>query len=85
MDCAGNAFVTGVTAASGISGHRRTGAFDTSFRRESDAFVTKLNPAGSALLYSTFLGRGNDEIGEGIAIDPAGSAYVAGTTRPNWI
>src|SRR5207244_8312216 len=45
-----------------------------------DAFVTMLNPAGSALLYSTYLGGSGDEQGTGIAIDSSGNAYVTGNT-----
>jgi uncharacterized protein (TIGR03437 family) len=54
----------------------------------SDAFVTKLNPAGSALVYSTYLGGSDQEnVGDGdflnhdIAVDIAGNAYVTGSTR----
>ena len=46
----------------------------------SDAFVTKLNPSGTALVYSTFVGGFKDEQGRGIAIDSSGSAYVTGIT-----
>jgi len=45
-----------------------------------DAFVSKINPSGSALVYSTYLGGSNDDYGEGIAVDSSGAAYVAGTT-----
>src|SRR5204863_7876976 len=45
-----------------------------------DAFVTKLNAAGSNLLYSTYLGGGSSDWGQRIAVDAAGSAYVAGNT-----
>ena len=45
---------------------------------ERDVFVFKLNPSGTALLYSTFLGGNGDDAGSAIAIDMAGSAYVAG-------
>ena len=45
-----------------------------------DAFVTKLNPGGSALLYSTYLGGSGDDGGLGIAVDSRGSAYVTGGT-----
>ena len=46
-----------------------------------DAFVAKLNPAGSALVYSTYLGgSGNDASGYGIAVDTSGNAYVTGWT-----
>ena len=46
-----------------------------------DAFVTKLNPAGSALVYSTYLGGAGVDAGRGIAVDAAGNAYVTGTTN----
>ena len=47
--------------------------------------MTKLNAAGSALVYSTFLGGSNSERGSGIAVDSAGNAYVTGRTEsPNF-
>jgi hypothetical protein len=55
-----------------------------------NAFITKLNPAGNALAYSTFLGTGNTA-GEAIAVDSSGRAYVAGNSpnllcagNPSW-
>jgi hypothetical protein len=60
-----------------------TGAFDTTYNGNTDAFVTKLNPslAGPAsLLYSTFLGGGLHDQAYGIAVDAVGSAYVTGET-----
>ncbi len=48
--------------------------------RFPDAFVTKLNPTGSALVYSTFLGGGGPDSGNAIAVDGSGSAYVTGLT-----
>jgi len=45
-----------------------------------DAFVVKLNPAGSALVYSTLLGGSGGESGNAIAVEPSGSAYVVGYT-----
>ena len=39
----------------------------------TDAFVTKLNPAGTALLFSTYLGGGADDVGKGIAVHPTDS------------
>lgn len=47
----------------------------------SDAFVIKLNPAGSSYDYATCLGGSRDDEATGIAIDAGGSAYVVGTTR----
>src|SRR3990172_826139 len=46
-----------------------------------DAFVGKLNPAGTLLLYATYLGGGYDDRASSLAIDAAGAAYVAGYTR----
>ncbi len=46
-----------------------------------DAFVAKLNPDGSALVYSTYLGGGRLDRAFGIALDSAGNAYVAGPTN----
>jgi uncharacterized protein (TIGR03437 family) len=45
-----------------------------------NAFVTKLNPDGTSLVYSTFIGGSGSDTANGIAIDPSGSAYIAGTT-----
>ena len=42
--------------------------------------MTKLNAAGTALVYSTYLGGSDDDVGNGIAVDAAGSAYVTGAT-----
>ena len=44
-------------------------------------FVAKLNPGGTALVYSTYLGGSSDEFTGGIAIDVSGAVYVGGTTR----
>jgi len=48
-----------------------------------DAFVSKLNPAGNVLVYSTYLGGRFDDSGEGIAVNPIspGFAYIMGSTR----
>ena len=87
VDAAGNAYVTGSTQQLTFPSDFPTtaGAFDTTHNGNQDAFVTKLNPAGSALVYSTFLGGSNDEFGRGIAVDTSGSAYVTGITgSPNF-
>src|SRR5213079_3178939 len=46
----------------------------------SDAFVAKINAAGTALAYSTYLGGSSDDGGQGNAVDAAGNAYVTGYT-----
>ena len=57
-----------------------SGSFDPSHNGQDDAFVVKLNPAGSGLLYATFLGGSGGDAASVIAVDAAGSAYVAGDT-----
>ena len=78
LDSAGHAYVTG---GAGAGFPTTPGAFQTTFGGGSNAYVTKLNTAGSALLYSTYLGGTNffaGEAGFGIAVDSAGNAYVTG-------
>src|SRR5262249_33487313 len=60
--------------------------FDTTFNGgTSDVYVTKLNSAGNALLYSTFIGGSGVDEARSIAIDSAGNAYLAGyTTSANF-
>ena len=78
LDAAGNAYVTGQADA----GFPVTpGAFQTSFNGVNDAFVTKLNSTGTALVYSTFLGGSATEFGAGIAVNEAGNAYVTGVSN----
>ena len=82
VDGMGRAYMTGTTQSANYP--TTTGAFDTSFSGasggNSDAFVSKLNASGSALVYSTFLGGTVDESGRGITVDGSGRAYVAGIT-----
>src|SRR5438876_73683 len=81
VDAAGNAYVTGHTESRNFP--TTTGAFQTGFgggamsSGQGDAFVTKLNPAGSALVYSTYLGGSGPDDGKGIAVDAAGNAVRA--------
>lgn len=78
-DAAGNAYVTGYTQS--LDFPVTAGAFDTSANGGIDVFVSKLNPAGSALVYSTFLGGVANDIGNAIAVDASGNAYIAGHTE----
>lgn len=80
VDSSGNAYVTGRTGC--LDFPTTVGAFQTSYGGGSiDTFVAKLNPAGSALVYSTYLGGAEDDAGFGIALDPLGNFYVAGYTN----
>lgn len=76
VDSDGNAYVAGRTVSSDFP--TTPGAFQTTFGGSSDAFVTKLNASGSALVYSTYLGGPGTAKATGIAIDSAGSAYITG-------
>jgi Beta-propeller repeat len=81
----GSAYITGLTTS--IDFPTTPGAFDTTHNGGYDAFVVKLNAAGSALVYSTYLGGGDDENYHGgvsyggIAIDENDQAYVTGLTK----
>jgi len=78
VDSAGNAYVTGVT---GSTNFPLASAIQGAFGGGSvDAFVAKLNTAGLALTFSSYLGGSGDDEGNGIAVDSAGNAYVAGDT-----
>ncbi|MEE9533318.1 MAG: SBBP repeat-containing protein, partial [Acidimicrobiia bacterium] len=81
VDAAGSAYVTGSTDSGGATPFPTTvGAFDTLFAGVTDAFVTKVNAAGSALTYSTYLGGSDIDRGNGIALDSVGNVYVTGDT-----
>lgn len=84
VDQAGDAFVTGQTMSTDFP--TTAGAFDTTYNDTAtsgvrgDAFVTKLNPDGSGLVYSTYVGGTARDVGNAIAIDGDGNAYLAGST-----
>jgi len=79
VDSLRNAYVTGQTDSTNFP--TTPGAFQTGFGSGLvDAFVTKLNPTGSALSYSTYLGGGSFDSGQGIAVDGSGNAYATGYT-----
>lgn len=88
VDERGSAYLTGDTYSldfpvlHGVQRQNRSacrGAFGGQARCD-DAFVARLNPAGNALIYSTYLGGNGGDTGNGIALDSAGDAYVTGET-----
>jgi len=82
VDAAGNAYVVGVARSIDFPVQN---AYSSSLAGSTDAFVTKLDPTGSALVYSTYLGGSGNERGLGIAVDSVGQAYVTGwTTSTNF-
>ena len=78
IDPSGNAYVTGYTKSSDFP--MKNAVQPTFASGYTDAFVTKLDPTGSSLIYSTYLGGTNQDSGWGIAVDQNDNAYVAGTT-----
>ena len=78
VDSLGNAYITGLTRSSDFP--TTAGALQTTSGGGFDAFISKLNSSGSALIYSTYLGGSNDDVGFGIAVDTLGNAYVNGYT-----
>jgi uncharacterized protein (TIGR03437 family) len=85
LDLSGNCYVTGFTASTDypvtVGAPQTTGKQRSQEGAVYDAFVTKLNSSGSALVYSTFLGGSNQDTGFTIAVDSGGNAYVGGNTN----
>ncbi len=78
VDGSGNAYLTGWTYSTNFP--VTSGSRQPVLGGGRDAFVAQLNPSGSALLYSTYLGGSGHDSGNAIAVDAAGNAYIAGDT-----
>jgi hypothetical protein len=80
VDGTGAAYLSGT--ANSLDFPTTPGAFDRVASNYGKAYVAKLDPTGSTLIYSTLLGgsQGSGENGGGIAVDSVGNAYVDGTT-----
>ncbi|MCK5561676.1 MAG: SBBP repeat-containing protein [Thermoplasmata archaeon] len=79
IDSSDNAYVTGYTHSSNFP--YTLGSYDTTYNLNCDVFVLKLNPIGSTLMYSTYIGGNDDDRGYGIALDSTGNVYVTGYTQ----
>jgi len=77
VDSSGSVYVTGYTGAQDFPTVNPIQAANHGIH---DAFVTKISPDGSGLIYSTYLGGSSDDYGWGIAVDLAGNAHVTGDT-----
>ena len=89
VDDEGNVYVAGNTSSGDFP--FTTGAYDTTYNGipnstfHGDIFVTKLNKEGNGLIYSTYLGGNESEVGEGLAVDKEGCAYVyTGTSSSDY-
>jgi hypothetical protein len=78
VDTNGYTYITGSTMSSNFP--TTSGAYDTTYNGGSDAFITKLSPAGDTLIYSTFIGGTNNDQGSGIVVDANGYIYITGET-----
>lgn len=78
LDAAGNVYVTGATDSVNFPGTPLAGG--TPSAGQHQAFVTKINPGGNAVVYSVYFGGSLSEEGRGIAVTAAGEAFIAGNT-----
>ncbi|MEI9814350.1 MAG: SBBP repeat-containing protein [Acidobacteriota bacterium] len=90
IDGAGAVYATGLTMSTDFpvssSAYQKTFAGPSTLSSSragtfGDAFVTKLDPAGNRLVYSTYLGAGDDDMAGAIAVDSSGNVFVAGMTK----
>jgi len=77
VDTSGNAYITGGTVSTNFP---TVSAIQGSYVGNYDAFATKINSSGTALIYSTYLGGSGEDVGFGIAIDTSRNAYITGYT-----
>jgi hypothetical protein len=85
LDTIGDAFVTGSTSSTnfptgGTVGAQKPTPNQGTYGGDTDAFVTKMRYDGEAIVYSTYLGGNNFDIGNGIALDSSSDAYIVGST-----
>ena len=88
VDANGNAYIVGTSASLNFPTTagtiKPTALPSTNNQFWYDAFVTKINPAGTALVFSTYFGgRNGSEIGTGAAVDANGNVLLSGTTAAN--
>jgi hypothetical protein len=79
VDSSGNAYITGNTQSNDASFPVISGPFLV-YEGFTDAFVAKVNPSGTALLYCGYIGGSSEDYGYGIAVDGTGNAYITGYT-----
>ena len=82
VDGAGNAYVAGDTASAETSFPVAVGP-DLTYNQSGDAFIGKINPAGTALVYCGYIGGAGRDVGTDIRVDGGGNAYVTGATASN--
>ncbi|MFY0643365.1 MAG: gliding motility-associated C-terminal domain-containing protein [Bacteroidia bacterium] len=86
LDNSGNVYITGETKSSDFP--TTTGCYDNTYNGSAggwgwnggDAFLTKLNANGTNLLFSTYIGGANDDVGYDIQLSPSNEIYIVGKT-----
>jgi Beta-propeller repeat len=78
VDSNGNAYLTGITESPNFP---TKNPIHAKFSGKQDTFALKVNAAGSALVYSTYLGGSGNDVGHAMAVDAAGNAYITGLTN----
>ena len=82
VDSVGNAYVAGYTTSSETTFPLTTGP-DLTYKGNGDAFIAKVNAAGTALVYAGYIGGVGEDVATSIAVDNSGNAYVTGFTNSN--
>ena len=75
VDAAGNIYISGHTQSNDLT---TVNAYDSSHNGNYDIFLTKFNSAGSAVLYSSYLGGTGSDYNDGLVVDDSGNAYLSG-------
>ncbi len=76
VDSGGNSWITGTTSALPVT----QDAFQRGYAGNDDAFLVRINASGSSLLYASFLGGSDQDIGRAVSLDAAGNVYVVGSS-----
>lgn len=79
VDGTGAVYLAGTTLSNDYP--TAVGSYDVSYNLDNDVVVTKLNAAGSSMVYSTYIGGQRADDATGIAIDASGAAYITGVTQ----
>jgi hypothetical protein len=81
VDSSGNAFVVGDTQSGNFPTLGALRAVKSGPAATFDGFIAKINPTGSAFVFSTFVGGSDDDFATALAIDGTGNSYITGRTR----
>ena len=81
LDSSGNTYIAGSTTSTNFPNNDPLGY--GKYEGDTDAFVSKLSPAGTAIVYSTYFGGSSFDRANAIAVDSSGNAYITGLTQSN--